>query len=318
MAAGAVGVSASAIFIDLSGVSPGTATFFRCLLALPVLWALAAWERRHGDKPSWRQRGIAAVAGALFAGDALLWTQAIFEVGAGLSTVLVNAQVVIVPLLALLVDRERVGRTFLAIMPVMVIGIVLTGGVLESGASGRDPLWGTIHAVLAALCYSGFLFLLRHGGQDGMVIQSYRDVIVTAAVVGLLVGAGWQGVTLAPGWSALGWLAATAICGQVLGWLLVALATPRLSSTVGAALLMLTPVGALVLSAFALGERPTPPQVAGCVLVLGSAYAVASRKRAGRPRITLYKRDDGDADLPGQAGRHRGVRSERRAGRQDP
>lgn len=61
MALGALGVSASSIFIGLSGTSPGTATFFRCVLALP-----------------------------------LLWTQAIYEIGAGLPTVLVNAQVIIV------------------------------------------------------------------------------------------------------------------------------------------------------------------------------------------------------------------------------
>jgi len=52
-------------------------------------------------------------AGALFAGDMLLWTQAIGEVGAGLSTVLVNVQVVMVALLAWAVDREPVPHRFL-------------------------------------------------------------------------------------------------------------------------------------------------------------------------------------------------------------
>ena len=216
------------------------------------------------------------VAGVLFAGDALLWTQAIYEVGAGLSTVLVNAQVVIVPLLAYLIDGERPGRVFLATVPVMAAGIVLTGGVFETGAAGSEPVWGTIHAVLAALCYSGFLFLLRRGGHDGRVVQSYRDVIVAAAVAGLGVGALWQGVTATPGWAAFGWLVATAVCGQVFGWLLVALGTPRVSSTAAATLLMLTPVGALALSAVALGERPTVLQLIGCALVLGGVYAVSS------------------------------------------
>lgn len=241
-----------------------------------MLWPFAAGERRREGGLSSRRRLIAVIAGVLFAGDALLWTQAIYEVGAGLSTVLVNAQVVIVPLLALLIDHEPVGRPFLFILPVMVAGILLTGGVFETGATGSNPTWGTIHAILAALCYSGFLFLLRRGGHTGSAVQSYRDVIVTAAVVALVAGALWQGVTLTPGWTAVGWLAITALCGQVLGWLLVALATPHLSSTVGAALLMLTPVGALVLSTLALGERPTVLQLLGCVLVLASAYTASS------------------------------------------
>src|SRR3954451_7001091 len=86
MSAGAVGVSASAVFIDLSGTSPGTASFYRCLLALPLLAPLAMRERRREGRWPARQLLVAAAAGLLFAGDMLLWTQAIVEVGAGLST----------------------------------------------------------------------------------------------------------------------------------------------------------------------------------------------------------------------------------------
>lgn len=290
MALGALGVSGSGIFIDLSGTSPGTATFFRCLLALPLLWPLAIRERRREGGPSRRQGLVAVAAGLLFAGDALLWTEAIYEIGAGLTAVLVNAQVIIVPLLALLIDREPVGRAFVVIVPFMAAGILLTGDVFETGAAGGDPLWGTIHAMLAAVCYSGFLFLLRRGGHTGQVIQSYVVVVASAAVVAVIVGALWQGVALAPGWAALGWLAATAFCGQVCGWLLVALATAQLRSTVGAALLMLTPVGSLVLSALALGEQPTALQLLGCVVVLLSAYAASASSSLWRGLPLLLTR----------------------------
>lgn len=212
----------------------------------------------------------------------LLWTQAIYEVGAGLSTVLVNAQVAIVPVLALVIDRERVSRGFWFLLPVMIVGIVLTGGVLGNGAQGTDPAAGTVHAVLAALCYSGFLFLLRRGGTGGQVVQSYRDVVAAAAVVSLAAGAVWRGVTVTPGWVPLGWLALTAVCGQVLGWLLVAVAGPRLPAVVSAALLMLTPVGALVVAAVVLDQTPTGWQLLGCVIVLVSAYGAAADVTIGR------------------------------------
>lgn len=281
-ALGALGVSTSGIFIDLSGTSPGTATFFRCLLALPLLWPLARSERRHEGGLSWRQGAVAAVAGMLFAADALLWTQAIFEVGAGLTAVLVNAQVVIVPLLARLIDREPLRRSFMGILPFMVAGILLTGGLFETQASGSAPTWGTIHAVLAALCYSGFLFLLRRGGHTGQVVQSYQGVLVSAAIVAITIGALWQGVTLTPGWAALGWLALTAVGSQVCGWLLVAMATSHLPSTVSSAILLLTPVGALALAALVLGEQPTILQLLGCILMLTSAYAASTASSSWR------------------------------------
>jgi drug/metabolite transporter (DMT)-like permease len=283
MAVGALGVSTSAVFLDLAGSSPATATFYRCLLAVPLLLPLVLRKRRREGPPSRLQVGYAVAAGVLFAGDALWWTQAIGEVGAGLSTVLVNAQVVLVPLLALAIDREPVTRLFLALLPVMTVGIVLAGGVWEEGVGGSDPARGTVHALLAAVCYSGFLYLLRRGGGGGSVVQTYQLVLVTAAAVAIAVGPVWGHLSLAPGWAEMGWLVLIAAVGQVAGWLLVALASPHLRPEVGAALLLLTPVGALVLGAAVLGERPSLLQLLGCGLVLASAYAVSAVRRGGRP-----------------------------------
>ncbi|MGH3373681.1 MAG: DMT family transporter [Actinoallomurus sp.] len=275
MALGALAVSGSAVVIGLSGASPGTASFYRCLFALPPLAALAVRERRRHAVLSRRGTVLAAVAGVFFAGDMLLWTQAIIEVGAGLSTVLVNLQVVLVPLLARLVDGEPVSRRYPPAMAIALLGVLLTSGLFEGGASGRDPVSGTVHAALAALCYSGFLFLLRRGGRTGAAVQTYTVAIAVAALVSLAGGTFWHGVSLLPGWSTVGWMLLVALCGQVVGWLLVAVYAPKLSSHVGAVLLLLTPVGALALGALVLGERPTPLQLLGGALVLAAAYTVA-------------------------------------------
>jgi drug/metabolite transporter (DMT)-like permease len=284
MAAGALSVSVSAVLLALAGTDPGTASFYRCVLALPVLALLAVPERRRAGPMPPRQYGLALLAGVVFAGDMLLWTQSIGEVGAGLSTVLVNVQVVLVPLLAWTVDREPVPRSFLLWVPVIVAGVVLTGGVIEGGARGSDPVWGTVHAVLAAVCYSVFLFLLRRGGQGGHVRQPYAVIIATTAVVSLLAGLLGYGMDFTPGRQALGWLLVSAASSQVVGWLLVAACAPRLASHVGAVLLLLTPVGALVLGAVVLGEQSTWLQLTGCVLILISAYFAATRAPRARPK----------------------------------
>jgi drug/metabolite transporter (DMT)-like permease len=278
MVVGALSISANAVMIELADTSTATASFYRCAIALPVLAALAWSERSRNGPISGRQRLLAVAAGVFFAGDMLLWTQAIFEVGAGLSTVLVNAQIAIVPLLALVLDREPLAHRYLVALPFMVVGIVLTGGVLESGLTGSDPVLGTVHALLAAFCYSGFLYLLRRGGRDGSahLAQTFRDVIVATAVVSLVVGPFWHGLDLAPGWSAIGWLVGVAICGPIVGWMLVGVASPRLSSHATAAILLLTPAGSLALAAVFLDERPSTLQLIGCAVMLAAAYAASS------------------------------------------
>ncbi|NIH83112.1 EamA family transporter [Amycolatopsis granulosa] len=153
---------------------------------------------------------------------------------------------------------------------------MLAAGVL-GGATGPAPVAGAVHASLAALCYSGFLFLLRRGGRDGRTRQPYLVVTAAAMIASLVAGALGYGLDLAPGWAAAGWLLVVAVCGQVVGWLLVAEGSPRLPSHAGAVLLLLTPVGAVVLGALVLGERPSPVQMLGCGLVLAGAVVTARR-----------------------------------------
>lgn len=106
--------------------------------------------------------------------------------------------------------------------------MLLTGGVFETGVTGSAPAAGTVHAVLAALCYSGFLFLLRRGGPDRPLVQTYLVIMASAAVFAVGAGSVWGGFDAVPGWAPIGWLALTAIGGHVLGWLLVAVASSRL------------------------------------------------------------------------------------------
>jgi len=58
----------------------------------------------------------------------------------------------------------------------------------------------------------------------------------------------------------------------------VAFCTPRLPSDVGSALLLLTPIGAVVLGSWILAERPSALQLAGCALVLVASYAGTARR----------------------------------------
>lgn len=278
LAVGALSLSASAVLLGLAATTPATASAARCLLALPVVATLALAERaRHGALTR-RTSGWAALCGILFAADMLWWTQSIPEVGAGLSTVLVNVQVALVPLLAFVVDGERIGVRFWWALPVILLGVVLAGGVFERGAGGADPTAGTIHSIAAALCYSGFLFLLRRGGQGGQPLQTYAVVLASATAVALVVGLVGHDLDIAPGWSTAGWLTLVTVTGQLLGWLLAAIYTPKLPSEVSSALLMLMPIGAIALGALVLGERPSPLQLAGCVLVLVASYAGTARR----------------------------------------
>lgn len=285
--AGSLCIAFSPIFIALAAVSPGTATFFRCALALPMLVPFALLERGRrrravgttGNRP-WLLLG----GGALLGVDMTLWAESVRTAGAGVSTVLVNVQVVILPLLAFLVLGERVRRTFVLAVPVMLVGVALAGGLVggADAVSGPAPVRGTVTALSAAAAYAGYLLLVRLGAGPGQRFTPVAVATAGAAATSFVLGSLWQGIDLTPDVRALAWLGTLAVVGQLMGWVLIASALPRLASSTGAAILLLQPVGAVLLGALILGEVPGPLQLVGCAVVLGSV-AVAARARASPP-----------------------------------
>ncbi len=278
-AAGAAAIAFSGILVRLAEVSPETAAFFRCFLALPALALLAWWERRRlGPRPAdWLRLGA---AGLLFAADLIFWHHAIEDVGAGLATVLGNLQVVIVPFAAWAVLGEAPGRRILAALPLTLIGVVLISGALEDGAYGAHPLRGVVFGALTGVAYAGFILVLRHGNEDlrrpaGPLFDATWVAALAALAAAVVLGAD----DLVPAWPSAGWLVVLALSSQVLGWLLISVSLPRLPAALTSMILTIQPVGSVVLGIVLLGEEPTVLQLLGAACILAGLVSIATRRK---------------------------------------
>jgi drug/metabolite transporter (DMT)-like permease len=267
--AGAATIAFSGILVRLADVPPATSALYRCVYALPPLLAIALWERARFGPRSRRERVIALVAGLLFAADLLFWHHAIAAVGAGLATVLANVQLVLVGVAAWAVLNERPEARVVAAVPVVLTGVFLISGVLGEGAYGDDPLLGVVYGVLTAVAYAGFLLVLREGNRDtrrpgGPLFDA------TLAATAAILPAGWAlgELELAPTWPEHGWLVTLALTSQVLGWLFISIALPRVPAAVTSVVLSLQPVASVVLAIVLLDERPSHVQLAGIVVVV--------------------------------------------------
>lgn len=278
---GALTIAFSAVLVRLAEVSPSTAAVFRCAYAVPVLYLLARTEdRRFGPRPG-RDRRLAALAGVFFAVDLVAWHHAIDDVGAGLATVLGNLQVAFVPLIAWAVLREHPSRRVLLTLPLMLGGIVLISGALESGAYGDHPAAGVAFGIVTGLSYAGFILVLRQGGQDlRRPAGPLFDATWVAAVGALVIGAAWGDLDLVPSWPAHGWLLTLALTSQVLGWLLISASLPRLPAALTSILLTVQPVGSVILGVIVFSESPSPLQLVGVAAIL-AGLVLTSRRRAG-------------------------------------
>lgn len=280
---GAGAIAFSSILVRLSHASPSTAAIFRCVYAVPVLGLLAWGEDRRLGPRSWRDRRVAIGSGVFFAADLLLWHHSIADVGAGLSTVLANIQVVLVPLAAWAVLAERPGRQILVALPIALVGVLMISGVLEHGAFGRNATRGTVFGLGAGVAYAGFLLLLRRGGVDlrrpaGPLFDATATAAVLCVIAGLIIG----DADLVPSWPGAGWLITLALTSQVFGWLLISASLPRLPAALTSVLLTIQPVGSVALAVLIFGESPTLLQLVGVGLVL-LALLAATRSSSRQP-----------------------------------
>lgn len=285
---GAVAIASTGVLVRLADVEPATAAFWRCAYALPFLALLAWLERRRSGGLARRRHLLALGGGVFFAFDLELWHHSIAAVGAGLSTVVANVQVVIVGIVAWLVLGEKPRPRVMAAIPVALFGIALISGIGTSRAYGDEPLLGVAYALLTAASYAGFLLVVREAGMDvrrpaTIIFDATAACAVSLVVIGLVLGE----LDLQPDWPAHGWLFILAVSGQVVGYLAIASALPLLPAVVASLLLLVQPILTVILAALIVDERPSTSQVLGvCLVVVALIIATTggrAEQQAGAP-----------------------------------
>jgi drug/metabolite transporter (DMT)-like permease len=294
--AGALCISTSAIVMTLAGSSASVLALGRSGFALPVLGVLLWLERLRnrrmggdrsplGNTARWQARA----AGVFLAADLIMWAHSIDEIGAGLSTVLSNLQVLIVAGVGWLVLGERPRRSLLVAAPAMVLGLLLVGGVLTGGGYGADPGLGVVYGIGVGVFYSVYILLLRQAAQGagGTAVQTLFEATLGATVGAAVLGAALRDFRLGPAWPALGWLVVLALTSGVLGWLLLTISMPRLPAWLASSLLLVQPASSIVLGAVFLGQDPALPQLAGVVIMLGGVVVATRGAGSAREKIAI-------------------------------
>jgi drug/metabolite transporter (DMT)-like permease len=280
---GVLSISFSAVFIRLALVSPVTATFYRAAYAIPIL-AVVWFLGRADDGRRGRERWLAFVSGLFLAADLDLWHESIALVGAGLGTVIPNTQIVFVALAGWWFQGERPRARTMILIGMVLAGVTLISGLGRHDAYGTQPAYGVALGVGAGLCYAVYLVVFRASNR-GLAPPAGPLLDATLGVAfGALLSAGFDPqFTLFVGGRAHLWLFALAIVSQVVGWLLIATALPRLPALETSVLLLTQPVFAIMWGGFFFDERQSIVQWIGSAIVL-AGVAFLSMEPAAPPR----------------------------------
>lgn len=306
LAIGTAFLAFTPIWVKASNMDPATQAFLRVLIGFLILLPIGIWEiKRKGSLP--RGGIIMSVVAGIFLGiDFTAWNYSIFYVGAGIAAILLNLQVIVVPMLTAIFDKYKIPPVFLILVPIMVVGVLLTGGVFEpSDATGPDTIYGiktatlgTLLGLTSGLCYSFYLYFSRKAGttapRKDLYIQPMMYTMAAQIIPPLIwayTGSARGGFDFTHGVlidgtlpsvnpeTALGdpltgmnWfhLICLAVLGQAAAWTLVQWGSVWLDPTLSAGILLLSPVSSVIISWPLFGEIPSALQWLGIVMILGT------------------------------------------------
>jgi drug/metabolite transporter (DMT)-like permease len=283
---GILSISFSAVFVRLAAVSPVTATFFRAAYALPLLVVLWTVQRRR-DRRTRRERWLAFASGLVLAVDLDLWHESIVLIGAGLSTVIANTQVIFVAAAARVLYRERLSPLRWVLILVVLGGVALTSGLGRADAYGARPATGVVLGVLAGLSYSTFLLIFREANKTESRLGPLLDSTIGTAIGALASTVIDPHFTLLPPASAQLWLVLLAIGSQVIGWLLIGAALPKLPAVETSVLLVGQPVVTVIWGVLIFGEHLSRLQWTGAAVVVAGVAALSTT--GGTDRLASHR-----------------------------
>ena len=273
--AGAACIAFAPIFVRLSEAGPTSTAFWRCALAVPVLYV---WLRRQApaEEPALSRpdRSYLALAGVFFACDLGVWHLSIQYTSVANATLLANVAPLFVTLGGFLLFRERFTRLFL-----LGLALALAGAGVLMGESARispASFGGDLLGVLTAVFYAGYILTV---GQLRTRLSTRTVMFWTTLVSAILLwpAALASGEQIIPS-SAAGWvtLVALALVCQALGQGLIAFALAHLPAAFSSVSLLLQPVLAALLAWALFAEALGAVQGLGALAVL-AGIALARR-----------------------------------------
>ena len=162
----------------------------------------------------------------------------------------------------------------------MLTGAVLISGLGDPEAYGANPWLGVASAFIGGFFYALFLLALRESNRgyfappQGPLLDATIGAFALSLLVGPLFISDFEfGLTA----EQVGWVALMALSTQVVGWLLIAHALPRLPALQTSVILLLQPLFAAIWGILFFDERFSTLQWIGAILVLGGIAIINAK-----------------------------------------
>ena len=279
---GAFLISFSPIFVSLSDLQPTVSAFYRVFIGSIFLGVMVALNyQRYEDK--FLINRYLVLACFFFALDLWFWHRSILYIGPGMSTLIVNFQIFIIPLLSYFIFNLVPNRYQILAIFLGAFGLYLTLGYGGSFSSENIRL-GLIFGILTAFAYSAYILSLKKNDlEDSARISPVISLLCISAISALIlfVAVKFEGESLAINSAQnLFSMLAYGIMSHVFGWYMIILGLKTITATTAGIILISQPIFSLVWEYLIFSRVINSIEIIGISIVVLAMITCVSSERS--------------------------------------
>ena len=267
---GAFLISFSPVFVNLVSIEPSVSGFYRMLFGSIALFII--YLVKNNENPLRKNISKFIVLGAIFFSlDLWFWHRSIIYVGPGLSTLLANFQILILPFLALIFFNQKTQRIQIFSIFLGLLGLFLITGQ-SWDIAGNNYKLGVLFGLLTAISYAGYIISMKRIDHDAAVNSDpiFNLLFVSLISAGLLfLFSIIEQVPLEIKSSReLIWMICYGLFSHVLGWFFILNGLQKISAVTAGIILLTQPILSYVWDFIIFKKVILPIEYFGIVSVL--------------------------------------------------
>ena len=278
---GALLISFSPVMVSISDLQPTVSAFYRVFIgSIFLLLMIYINRKRYVNALSINPYLI--LAGIFFSLDLWFWHRSIIYIGPGMSTLIANFQIFIIPLMSFFIFSMIPNKSQMIAIIVGVVGLYLTLGYGGSIDDNNIKL-GFIFGIMTALAYSAYILSLRKNNIEAKleispVISLFYVSIISAVLLFMAVSIEGASLAINGPRNIYSMLAYGIIC-HVFGWYMIILGLKTVTATTAGIILISQPIFSLIWDYLFFSRLTNSIEIIGILVVIIAMIICVSSER---------------------------------------
>ena len=267
---GAFLISFSPVMVSMSDLQPTVSAFYRVFIG-SIFLIFVIFLNRNLYINSFSVNPYLILAGIFFALDLWFWHRSILYIGPGMSTLIANFQIFIIPLMSFFIFSMTPNKYQIIAIVLGISGLYLTLGYGGSIDNENIKL-GFMFGIMTALAYSAYILSLKKNNIEASheispLISLFYVSLISALILFIVMKIEGVSIAINDSSNLYSMLAYGIIC-HVFGWYMIILGLKTVTATTAGIILISQPIFSLFWDYLFFSRHTTSIEIIGIAVVI--------------------------------------------------